>query len=129
MVKTKEQIKTTQKKYYEKNKEKILERVKKYKQKNKEKIKQKNKEYREKTDMKTPKKIRCKIISNWKSRGIICDYKYYYNIYLQQIKCYYCRKEFKNTKNRCLDHNHNITNDYNVRGIICRSCNVKDVYK
>ena len=124
MPRTKEQQREYLKEYRDANKEKIKEQKKEYYQKNKEKIKEYYKEYH-----KTPQGKRFNSIKNWKNIGIICDYQHYYKIYLQQTNCYYCRKEFKNTKDRHLDHNHSITDYYNVRGILCRSCNIKDVYK
>jgi len=131
----KEKIKEQRKKFREKNKEKLKKQKNKYYKENKEKLKKKHKKYREENREKikeyqhTPQNKKSKTISHWKRQGIICDYEHYYNIYLQQTKCYYCRKEFKNTRDRHLDHDHSITDYYNVRGILCRSCNLKDVYK
>ena len=44
-------------------------------------------------------------------------------------KCDFCQTEFKNSTDRCLDHDHDILDSYNIRGILCRSCNIKDVLK
>jgi hypothetical protein len=30
---------------------------------------------------------------------------------------------------RCLDHDHSITDRFNVRGVLCGKCNLKDVLK
>ena len=112
------------KKYYKKNKEKKREYYQKYREENKEKIKEYDNEYRQ-----TPQGKKCATKKTWKYQGIICDYDHYYNIYLQRTNCYYCNKEFENSFDRCLDHDHEINDNYNVRGIICRGCNIRDVYK
>ena len=134
----KERKRIADKKYYEKNKKKIQTNQKNYKKNWREKHKTYAKKYYAKNKERillkqkelpiTPKRKKSRIIAGWKFQGIICDYQHYYKIYLQQTNCYYCRKEFKNTGDRNLDHNHNITDDYNVRGILCRKCNTKDVY-
>ena len=67
-------------------------------------------------------------IFNWKNAGIIFDdFEWLYDFYINCRKCEYCEKDFINGKDRHLDHNHNITYDNNVRGILCRTCNTKDV--
>ena len=119
-----ERRKIVQKKYTDANKEKMKEQRKEYYQKNREEMKEKMKEYNQ-----TPKGRKSLRIANWKKIGIICDYDHYYNIYLQRTNCYYCNKEFENSFDRCLDHDHEINDNYNVRGIICRGCNIRDVYK
>ena len=121
MPRTKEEVRESNKKYREANKEKIKEYNKKYIEKNKEKILEKQKEYRH-----TPKGKKSQSIHSWKQYGIICDYEAIYDIYINTHKCEYCNKEFKLARDRCLDHNHNTGE---VRGILCRSCNVKDVFK
>ena len=67
-------------------------------------------------------------ILRWKQYGIITDdWKNVYDIYMDTTKCDYCNKKFKNTLDRQLDHNHNITDSNNIRGILCRVCNTSDV--
>ena len=67
-------------------------------------------------------------ISIWKSRGIITnDFNNVYDVYINTTNCDYCNKKFKNTLDRCLDHDHSIKDNNNIRGIICRPCNTSDV--
>ena len=49
-----------------------------------------------------------------------------YDIYIHSSECDRCKKKFKDSLDRCLDHDHDITDDFNVRGIVCRSCNTKN---
>ena len=67
-------------------------------------------------------------IIRWKQYGIITDdWENIYDIYMDTNNCNYCNKKFKNTLDRHLDHNHNITDSNNIRGILCRVCNTSDV--
>ena len=143
---TKEERREYNKKYREANKEKIKEYDKKYKQENKDKInkyKQENKEktkiYKQEWYKKNRKKIlsrrekyvntengkKKEIISVWKKRDMICeDWDSMYEIYLHTWNCEYCNKEFIDSYDRCLDHIH-ATGE--IRAILCRECNLKDV--
>ena len=123
----KEQQQEYDRKYYEKNNEKIKERRREYIKKNKEKVRKYNNEYRQ-----TPSGIKTYRISQWKKRGIICDdYDKVYDIYVKETNCWWCNKEFENSYDRCLDHDHDhdINDRENIRGIICKGCNNRDVYK
>jgi len=121
------------KKWYEENKEYALEYNKQWKKDNPEKCKinEQNRDH-DKKKISTEKwrkdnPFKCKI-SGWKSQGIIHDdWKNIYDIYMDTNNCDYCKKQFKNTLERNLDHNHNITESNNIRGILCRQCNLKDV--
>ena len=65
-------------------------------------------------------------IWKWKSRGLIYDdYDELYEIYIKTMNCGHCNKEFKNTTNRCMDHNHETGR---FRKIVCRECNINDRY-
>ena len=64
----------------------------------------------------------------WKLRGIIFDkfghtFEWWYIQYIYATHCSCCNKKFENTRNRHLEHNHDITDKFNVRGIVCAECN------
>ena len=70
------------------------------------------------------------MIKHWKNRGLITDdWDNVYEIYMDTTNCNYCNKQFKNTLDRHLDHDHSIKDDNNIRGILCRVCNLSDVLK
>ncbi len=93
--------------YYYDNKEHVLKNAKKY-----------GSEY-----IKTAKGKKVKRISQWKRRGIKCDEAWdeVYEWWMNEKTCNICDKEFTDG-NKCLDHDHTLEG-YNVRGILCRSCN------
>ena len=65
-------------------------------------------------------------IRNWKRFGLIyTDYEELYDIYIKTMNCWHCNKEFKSTRHRHLDHDHNTGL---FRKIVCASCNNKDRY-
>ena len=65
-------------------------------------------------------------ISNWKRSGLIYDnYSELYEIYIKTMECQHCNKEFKNSTDRCMDHDHDTGL---FRKIVCRACNVYDNY-
>ena len=119
----KELVLERQRQFRAANKELVAEQRKQYYHNNIEKIKEQNKEWWKNNHDKSS-------IYNWKHLGIICDdYDFIYRIYVDTNKCDFCQTEFKNSYDRCLDHNHSILDSYNIRGILCRPCNVKDVLK
>lgn len=110
--------------YRLKNLEKERERCRLYKLKNKDKIKIQRQGY-----SKTINGKKSLIIAQWKHLGILCfDWDLLYDIYVSCNKCEFCDKSFKNCKKN-LDHDHSITEGFNIRGVLCSSCNVKDVLK
>ena len=121
----KDKIKQEQKEYYQLNKEKLKQDQKEYYQLNIEKCAIYNKEYSQ-----TPAGIKSHRISGWKSLGIILrddqTWDSIYRKYIECKNCEQCNKEFKNSKDRQLDHCH--TTRY-IRNIICTSCNVLRGYQ
>jgi len=142
MPRNKEKQREYCKQYYLKNKEKQKEYSKQYRLKNKEYQKEyylKNKkdilkkqsEYKDEYN-KTPQRKKTLRISNWKHQGILCfDYNLLYDIFLSTNRCEYCDCELNkcNKSRKCLDHDHNITDRFNVRGVLCMQCNLKDVLR
>jgi len=130
----KEKVKEYRKNYNENNRDKLNERQKELYKKDPEKIQKNNKKWRDNN----PEKVKAyqesdlykkqSKIARWKHQGIIHDdWENIYDIYMDTNNCDYCKKQFKNTLERNLDHNHNITESNNIRGILCRQCNLKDV--
>ena len=116
MTQTKEEISLNKKKYYNKNKEKIKERQQKWREKNR-----KQEMERSKINSQTEKGIKSSRISRWKQRGIIDeDLSAVYDYYIKQTNCMICLTEFRNSKERNLDHDH-LTGE--IRYICCRGCN------
>jgi len=108
-----------------KDKEKQKEYKRQYHLKNKEKILQQQREYR-----KTEKGKKLRVIGGWKRQGILCfDYNLLYDIFLLTNNCEYCNCELNKCSKsiKCLDHDHNITDKFNIRGVLCRKCNSADV--
>ena len=65
-------------------------------------------------------------IRSWKRFGLIHeDYDSLYEVYVKTMSCQHCNKEFKSTRHRHLDHDHNTGL---FRKIVCASCNNSDRY-
>jgi len=121
-------------KYYNKNKDK----AKAYRDKNKEKMNEYSKNHYIKNKDRKQEIAKIWRVNNhnkesiirWKGYGIITDdWENVHDIYMDTTNCNYCNKQFKNTLDRHLDHDHAITDSNNIRGILCRDCNTKDVLK
>ena len=68
--------------------------------------------------------------AQWKSQGIIVnDFDKAYTNYIKCMHCEYCDRELKNNKDRQMDHDHSITIEENIRGVLCARCNLNDVFK
>ncbi len=94
--------------------------------KNNKKLVEKEKAYK-KAYNQTPYGKKIHTITNWKQYGVICDdYDTLYESYLQATHCAFCKNEFKNSRDRCLDHDHETGL---FRAFLCNSCNLCDVLK
>ena len=69
----------------------------------------------------SPKGIKSSRIYNWKFMGIIDeDLSAVYDYYIDETNCMICFKEYKDSQDRCLDHDHETGE---IRYICCRYCN------
>jgi hypothetical protein len=105
--------------YREKNKEKIAQQQKANHEKNKERIAEKMKEWRQ-----TESYTKSYLVSTWKHRGVIHDdYSALYDVYIATTHCQACSVQFKDSFDRCLDHDHDTGL---FRQFLCRACNIFD---
>ena len=80
----------------------------------------------------TPKGKKKKRISGWKSQGVISDdYDALYERYMSTTHCEKCDVELTGGNpttrtTKCVDHDHDINDRENVRGILCHACNAND---
>ena len=125
MVLTEEQKKINRsickKKYYDNNKEKICEQTKQYRLNNIDKIREWQNHY----DLDNHKR---KTIKRWKRRGIIDDdWDSLYDCFIKETNCMICDKLYNTDKGydlRCLEHDHNLFDQPNIRYICCHYCNL-----
>ena len=112
------------------NKEERNEYMRLYRLNNKETIKQQKREWRQ-----TEQGKKSGAISQWIRAGILCfDWDLLYDLFLKVKFCEFCNVElttsrYPSSTSRCLDHNHSINDKFNVRGVLCNACNIKDVLK
>ena len=65
-------------------------------------------------------------IWKWKQSGLIYDdYDALYETYMNTTHCQHCDTEFKDSYDRCMDHDHDTGL---FRKIVCRGCNINDSY-
>ena len=122
MVMTTEEKADYKKAWYQANKAKIITKSKVYREAHKFELCTKRKVYRE-----TPAGKKSNIINEWKYTGLIHDdYHELYESYLQSTHCDVCKSEYKDTFDRCMDHDHE-TGLY--RQFLCRHCNSRDHWK
>ena len=113
-------------KYCQENKEHLLAEKKKWRLNNLEKDAENSKKWRKNNPEKAHKS---NLISNWKKAGIISkDWDATYSDYLNCQYCEWCDELFNPDihNGKCLDHDHNINNEVNIRGVLCRDCNWND---
>ena len=123
---TKEERKEYMIEYRIKNKEKLKKQTNEYYIKNQEFYKK----YRQSDKSKKSNRI-----SKWKEQGILCfNFDLLYDIVLSTTNCEFCQVElttgrYNTSTTKMLDHDHSIKDKFNVRGVLCNSCNAKDVLK
>ena len=77
-------------------------------------------------ELTNPNRHKTRTINQWKRSGVINDnLEEIYETYIKTMNCTHCGKEFRNTKERHLDHDH-ATGLF--RKIVCQGCNCNDVY-
>jgi len=72
----------------------------------------------------TPAGRKSNVIGLWKFRGIQGDLDFLYdNYYVDETNCWWCKKAFSGTKDRCIDPDHE-TGEF--RQVLCQRCNSFD---
>ena len=104
------------------DKEKQKEYNRLYRIANKEHIKEYDRLHK-KLWRKTPQGKKQNTMSTWINQGVANVNDAMYDKYINTHCCDVCSKEFKNSLDRHLDHNHD-TGDF--RQILCRACNSRD---
>ena len=105
---------------YQNNKQAYIDNSKVWKKNNPDKLRLSNKKYAEKN----PKVY---TIASWKYQGMVSDdWEVTYNHYVNCDYCEWCDEPFKNSRAKNLDHDHDINNEVNIRGVLCCSCNTGD---
>jgi|DEB0MinimDraft_6_1074348.scaffolds.fasta_scaffold06391_3 hypothetical protein len=113
-----EKRREAQRRHFEKNRESILEKKRLFYSNNKDKDYYKRETYADTYQFK-----KTHTISNWKYRGVVGDYDSLYEMYIKSTHCDVCKKEYKNIRDRCLDHDHETGL---FRQFLCTRCNVLD---
>jgi len=80
----------------------------------------------------TPAGQKLRRISSWKYQGIICDdWNALHERFMSTTHCEKCdvlltidRRNTRTTK--CVDHDHDIKDRENIRGVLCNACNIND---
>jgi len=120
--KNREKLAAQNKERYEKNREKELKRQEEYRNgPNREKELKRKKDWAKNN----PKNL---IINSWVFKGIIDDdFDGLYEAFIKETNCWICGKKYNKDivmDRRCLDHNHHIEDEPNVRYICCNYCNL-----
>jgi hypothetical protein len=120
-----ESHKDEMKAYRESHKDEIKASKKAYRESHKDEIKSYQKAYDEYRN-KTPSHKKTMKICSWKSYGLIHnDYNKLYESYLQSTHCNICKSEYKDSSDRCMDHDHKTGL---FRQFLCQPCNRNDAW-
>tara|TARA_R110002096_G_C14004744_1_gene668358 strand:- start:1 stop:426 length:426 start_codon:yes stop_codon:yes gene_type:complete len=132
-----EKQKQYMKQYWKKNKERHNKMKKERYHNNKEAYNQKRRQYyqqnreselaRIRIYQQSPTYIKSRRIKDWDYQGIIFhDMDLLHDIYEQTTHCDNCDVFLQGLGNdrKCLDHDHSITDDENVRNVLCSRCNL-----
>lgn len=116
-----EKVKENAKKWADANPEKRREIMQKWRAANPEKAKESVKKWRDLNQTRIKERSR-------KYRGILYapDQSEEMLLISQDYKCGICKRSFSNmpANSICVDHDHNIVDQPNVRGLLCRGCNI-----
>tara|TARA_R110000824_G_scaffold388077_1_gene583513 strand:+ start:344 stop:685 length:342 start_codon:yes stop_codon:yes gene_type:complete len=110
-----------------KNPEDRKEYIKEWEHNNREKRKEQKKE-----NYQTEQGIKSHRITQWKQKGVSLDYDFdeIYTVYISTDFCHFCHTPLiegnYGSNKKCLDHNHETGE---IRGILCNTCNTRDVFK
>jgi len=122
-----EKSKQYKKDWYNKNKKRISKKAAQYYKDNKDKYFTDEKIEKRLAWKKTPAGIKSNTISSWKAQGLIHDdYNKLYNDYDKAWFCGICLTDFKDSHDKCMDHDHETGL---FREFLCRSCNTMDHWK
>jgi len=117
----KDKVKAHYKARYEANKKKVAAQYKEWSEANKGRLTAYHKAY-----LKTEAGIKSYRMKNWRGSGVNNVNDELYDYFMNCNNCEACGKEFTDTYNKCLDHDHD-TGDF--RYVLCRSCNSNDNWK
>ena len=105
--------------YYENHKEQRRAYDKAYRESHKEQRRAYQEAYNQ-----TPQGKKSSTINCWKRSGLIhSDFDELYENYLNSTHCDVCKSEYKDSFDRCMDHDHE-TGEF--RQFLCRDCNRND---
>tara|TARA_R110001632_G_scaffold72816_4_gene168031 strand:+ start:1197 stop:1622 length:426 start_codon:yes stop_codon:yes gene_type:complete len=73
--------------------------------------------------------IKSRKIASWRNQGLILTSKEegneIFDRYINSTHCEKCKKKYKSTLDRQMDHSHDLNQYGYFRNILCRSCNLK----
>ena len=77
-----------------------------------------------------PKYHKSRIRADWRNKGLILsskeEFDEIYDRYINSTNCEKCGNVYKNTRDRQMDHSHEIDDKWGwFRNVLCRSCNGK----